>query len=111
MEIFVDVTVKGKEITPGNVIMRTVVLMKDESRNLVKDQILDTLRKDGEKYVDLHIPGKFGRGEKYIFSFAYSILDRYDAETKTWSGAQATINLMGIQPIDKQVIQVANSLS
>jgi hypothetical protein len=111
MEIFVDVVAKGKDLTPGNIVLRSVVLMNDNSREQIKNQVLESIKQKSEEYVN-HLPGKFGRGEKYIFMFAYSILDKFDAETNVWSGAQAQISLMNIQAMDQApLIQTAQSLS
>jgi len=112
MEIFVEVTVKGKKIIPGNVTIRSVVLMKDKSREQVKGQIIEALTNNSEAFVDAHIPGKFGKGEKYVAIFAYSILDKFKVETNTWTNAEASINLMRVESMDtKPLIQVANNLS
>lgn len=101
MQIFVETTIAGKTITTQGIVIKADNTVPDKSRDIVLSQIKELLTTKNQELVDQFIPGKYGRGEGYMFVFDYSILDRYNIVEEKWEEPKATLQLLRIDAKDK----------
>jgi CRISPR/Cas system-associated protein Cas5 (RAMP superfamily) len=101
MHIFVETTIAGKTITIQGIVIKAENTVPDKSRDIVLNQVKELLTTKNQELVDQSIPGRWGKGEGYMFVFEYSILDRYNLEENKWEEPKATLQLLRIGAKDK----------
>lgn len=104
MQVFVETTIVGKNITMCGIVIKADNTIPDKSREIVLDQVKTLLTTKNQELVDQFIPGRFGKGEGYMFVFDYAILDKFNIGENKWEEPKATLQLLRIDTKEKPPI-------